>query len=99
MVISFLNITADTGHVGGPFGAYLLLGFLSDIWTIDMSTIYPAVLIIFVVSGFKKFKKKDMYIFLGGGVVLLIPIFMHLSFVLKKRMLVMICFILLLQYF
>ena len=85
VVISFLSITVDTGHVGGPFAAFLVLGFLSDIWTVAMSTLYLTVLILFVLSGFKNFKKKDIYLFIGGGVILLIPIVMHISFLLKER--------------
>lgn len=85
-VLSFILITFDTGHIGGQFGLFIILGFLSDYNDILISTLTVAILIGFIINSFKPFKPKfDFYLFFLGGFVLFIPIIMHLSFLFSKN--------------
>ena len=84
-VISFVLITFDTGHIGGQFGLFIILGLLSDYKDIIISALILSILLIFIISSFKRFKPKlDFYIFLFGGFSLLIPIIMHMYFLFSK---------------
>lgn len=85
-VISFVFITLDSGHIGGQFGLFIVLGFLSDYKDIIISFLTTLILIIFIVNSFKSFKPKIEYlIFLIGGIVLLVPIIMHINFLFSKN--------------
>lgn len=84
-VLSFLLITFDTGHIGGQFGSFILLGFLSDYKGIMASTLITIILIYFIVSSIKFLKPKvDFYLSLLGGLLLFIPITIHIKFLLSK---------------
>lgn len=84
-VISFILITFDTGHIGGQFGVFIILGFLSDYKDFILSAFIATILITFIISSFKPFKPRfDFYLFLLGGFVLCIPIIMHVSFLFSK---------------
>ena len=84
-VLSFLLITFDTGHIGGQFGSFILLGFLGDYKGILASILITIILIYFIVSSIRFFKPKvDFYLSLLGGVLLFIPITIHIKFLLSK---------------
>lgn len=84
-VLSFLLITFDTGHIGGQFGSFILLGFLGDYKGILASILITIILIYFIVSPIRFFKPKvDFYLSLLGGVLLFIPITIHIKFLLSK---------------
>lgn len=79
-ILSFLLITFDTGHLGGQFGYFAVLGLFAGGITTIISLIILAILILFLISAVKPFKSKDFYVFLIGGAVLIIPIIMHIRF-------------------
>ncbi|GAA4305841.1 hypothetical protein [Aestuariibaculum suncheonense] len=78
-VISFLLITWSGPHIGGPFGLYLILGLLGNISSIIQAGVILVILILFLYSSYKSFHKYDLYLFLVGGVILMIPICSHIN--------------------
>jgi hypothetical protein len=84
IVILFLLITFDSGHIGGQFGCFLILGLISGGVTSIFSLIQIFTLIAFLKSSFKP-SNKDVYIFLIGGILLLIPIVYHIIFLISER--------------
>ena len=84
-VLCFISITFDTGHIGGQFGLFIMLGFLSDFIGFIISSLSSIILFLFIISSFIPLSPKlDLYIFLWGGVLLLIPIIVHLYFLFSK---------------
>lgn len=83
-VMSYLFITFDTGHIGGPFGLYIILGLFWNISSILLSVLFLTILSVFLYSSFKPFKKNELYLYLFGGFILLIPVLSHINIVLTQ---------------
>lgn len=80
-IVSFLLITFNTGHIGGSFWVFLFLGLLSGGKETFFALIILLVLLLFLINAIIPRKtKKDLYLFLIGGIILLVPILMHLQF-------------------
>lgn len=84
-VISFLTITFRDQHIGGLYGQFLILGLFFDFKTFILSLTGLMILTTFIFSSFKTFKKFDIYIFLIGGIVLMIPIFLRLKGIISSN--------------
>lgn len=78
-IVFYLLITFDTGHIGGQFGTFLVLGLISGGINSILALVLLLILILFVVSVFKPYK-RDFYVFLFGGALLCIPVFTHNNF-------------------
>ena len=83
-VISYFFITWTGDHLGCVFGFYMVLGLFGNISTILISALFLTILSVFLYSSFKPFKKNELYVFLVGGVILIIPVLSHLYTVLTQ---------------
>ena len=83
-VISYLFITCTGGHLRGAFGYYIVLGLFWNISTILLSVLFLTILSVFLYSSFKPFKKNELYVFLLGGVILIMPVLSHFYTVLTQ---------------
>jgi hypothetical protein len=81
-VLSFLMITFDSGHLGGQFGIYIILGLFFGFQEAILAALFLIILALFLLSSFKNLKTKDLYIFIIGGLILMIPIIAHIRFLL-----------------
>jgi len=80
-VISFLLITFSGRHIGGQFGIFLYLGLFSDFKNLIPVALILMILMMFIFSSFKQLNKIDLYIFIIGGMILMIPIIAHIRFI------------------
>ena len=83
-VISYLFIMRTGDHLGGAFGYYLIFGLLGNISTILLSALFLTILTVFLYSSFKPLNKNELYVFLLGGVILIIPVLSHFCTVLTQ---------------
>lgn len=83
-VLSYFFITWTGDHLGGFLGFYMVLGLFGNIFTILISASFLTILSVFLYSSFKPFKKNELYVFLLGGVILIIPVLSHLYTVLTQ---------------
>ena len=83
-VVSFLAIKVEGEVIGGPLGAFLVLGLLADFLTMISSLIILTILLLFLYSAIKPFKPIDLFTFIAGGVVLIIPIIIHANSVMSE---------------
>ncbi|MDE5417316.1 hypothetical protein L3049_04780 [Labilibaculum sp. DW002] len=82
-VIAYLLITWSGDHIGGTFAYYIIFGLFS-IYTILISAIFLTVLIAFLFSSYKAFKKYDLHVFMVGGLILFIPIIRYSYLVISE---------------
>ena len=83
-VVSYLFIMWTGDHLGGTLGFYIAWGFFGNISTILLSALFSTILTVFLYSSFKPFKKNELYVFLLGGVILIIPVLSHFYTVLTQ---------------
>jgi len=61
---------------------FLFLGLFSDFENLIPVALILMILMIFLYSSFKRLNNKDLYIFINGGMILMIPIIAHIRFIL-----------------
>lgn len=85
-VISYCCIQIDSEHVGGPAGLYIVLGLLST-KVIDklLSLLILMVLLGMIYSTFKSKQSRDVYLFMIGGLILIIPLIQHMSYTVEYK--------------
>lgn len=86
-IISLLLISFSTGHIGGTYFMFLILGLISGGHNTLISILYLIILSLLIISILKSFKnrKTDLYLFLIGGLALTIPISQHIYFLIERN--------------
>lgn len=80
-ILSFLFIKFDSGHLGGFFYEYLILGLFYDKTSLFLSVSILSFLLIFSYDIIKPFKQKTVLLIYALGIIILfIPILLHIKF-------------------
>ena len=79
-VFSFLCLSYEAEHIGGRFWELLVYGVFSGGFYMIVSCVYLLVLALIILTAFFTVKGKEFYLLLVCGVVLLIPVTLHLEY-------------------